>query len=130
MLYKVILNIKTLTAYGKKVEERILTTHIGCTGRVTECQVAVVECAYGKHGPFLTGIGHIVLHDERDIYQHIGCESGKLHCEGTLTVGIVRWKNNKRSHKEYVMKRFYIFELIKLEHTGGIENGQGFGGGL
>lgn len=45
MLYKVLLDIKTLAADGKKVEEGILPTHIGCTGRVTECQVAVVERA-------------------------------------------------------------------------------------
>ena len=74
--------IEWLSAYREKVEESILATHIGGTGRVTECQVAVIECANGKHGPFLTGDIYGSIHDQRDLHQHIGGKSGKFQGKG------------------------------------------------
>ena len=129
MLYKVLLDIKTLAADGKKVEEGILPTHIGCTGRVTECQVAVVECADGKHGPFLTGNIYGSIHDQRDLHQHIGGKSGKFQGKGTLALGIVVGKFRERGYKKYEIILFHITVLTKKECIG-VENGKGFGGGL
>ena len=129
MLYKVLLDIKTLAADGKKVEEGILPTHIGCTGRVTECQVAVFKRPGSEHGTFLTGIDHRTLYDDRNLYQHIGGKSGKLQGKGTLALGIVVGKFRERGYKKYEIILFHITVLTKKECVG-VENGKGFGRGL
>ena len=123
MLYKVLLDIKTLAADGKKVEEGILPTHIGCTGRVTECQVAVIECADGKHGPFLTGN----IFDPFTINRISTSTSRQIRAQGKgtwpcIVVGKFRERGYKiRNHP------FHITVLTK--RCIGVENGQGFGRG-